>query len=134
MPKVDYHYTQPTDKSIPEASAALEDALTRRKFSALWHLDMGSKLKEKGLELEPEFHIYEVCSASRAKEALETNVEVGYFLPCKMVVYNKDGKTHVGMLRPELLMAMLGEDRLQSLATGIEEELRGAVDDAVQTH
>lgn len=131
MPKVDYHYTQATDKSVPEAITALEGALTKRKFSALWHLDMGAKLREKGLDLEPEFHVFEVCNAPRAKEALETNVEVGYFLPCKMVVYKKDGKTHVGMLKPNLLMDMVGEDRLQSLATDVDSELKAAVDEAV---
>lgn len=131
MPETAYHYTQPTDKPIPQAIAALEEALAKRKFSALWHLDMGSKLKEKGLDLEPEFHVFEVCSAPRAKEALETNLEVGFFLPCKMVVYARDGQTHVGMLRPELLMSLLGEERLKNLATGVEETLREAVDEAV---
>jgi uncharacterized protein (DUF302 family) len=132
VPTMDYHYTQPTDKSPAEAIAALEGALTKRKFSALWHLDIGAKLKEKGLDLEPEFHIFEVCSAPRAKEALETNIQVGYFLPCKMVVYSKDGKTHVGLLRPQLLMDILGEERLQQLATDVDNELKQAVDEVVQ--
>lgn len=129
---MEYHYTRATEKSVSEAITALEDALTKRKFSALWHLDMQAKLKEKGLELAPEFHVFEVCNAPRAKEALETNMMVGYFLPCKMVVFSKDGQTQIGLLRPELLMDLLGEERLQSLATGVEAELKAAVDEAVQ--
>jgi hypothetical protein len=35
------------------------------------------------------------------------------------------------MLRPELLMSLLGEERLKNLATGVEETLREAVDEAV---
>ena len=130
MAQVEYHYTRSTGKSVPEAIAALEAALTNRKFSALWHLDMQSKLKEKGLELKPEFHVFEVCSAPRAKEALETNLQVGYFLPCKMVVYSDDGQTRIGLLRPHLLMDLLGEERLKALATDVETELRAAVDEA----
>ena len=129
---MEYHYTQPTVKSVPEAIAALEGALASRKFSALWHLDMQAKLKEKGLELAPEFHVLEVCNAARAKEALETNISVGYFLPCKMVVFSKDGRTHVGLLRPQLLMELLGEERLQDLAAGVESDLKDAVDEAVR--
>lgn len=129
---MDYHYTQETVKTVPQAIAALEQALSKRKFSALWHLDMQAKLHEKGLELEPEFHIFEVCNAPRAKEALETNVMVGYFLPCKMVVYRSEGRTRVGLLRPHLLMDLVGEERLKDLATGVETELKAAVDESVQ--
>ncbi len=128
---MEYHYTRPTEKSVPEAIAALENALTKRTFSALWHLDMQAKLKEKGLDLAPEFHIIEVCNAPRAKEALETSVMVGFFLPCKMAVFSRDGKTQVGMLRPELLMDLVGENRLQDLATGVEADLKSAIDEAV---
>lgn len=131
LEKIDYHYTQSTGKSVPDAIAALEQALANHKFSALWHLDMGAKLKEKGFDLEPEFHVFEVCNAARAKEALETNVEVGYFLPCKLVVYAKADKTHIGLLRPNLLMELVGEARLEKLATDVEAELKKAVDEAV---
>lgn len=125
-----FHYTRTTGKSVPEAIAALEGALSKRKFSVLWHLDMQAKLKEKGQEFDGQFHVFEVCNAGHAKTALTTNIEVGYFLPCKMVVFAKDGKTHVGLLRPQLLMDLLGEERLQSLATQVETDLSAAVDEA----
>jgi len=127
---IQFHYTRVAEKSVPDAIAALEGALAKRKFSALWHLDMRAKLQEKGQAFDGEFHVFEVCSAPHAKVALETNLEVGYFLPCKMVVYSKDGKTYVGLLRPNLLIEMLGEERLQSLANHVEAELSAAVDEA----
>lgn len=124
-----FHYTRESGKTVPEAIAALEGALAKRKFSVLWHLDIQSKLKEKGQPTDRVFHVFEVCSAPHAKVALETNIEVGYFLPCKIVVFEKEGKTHVGLLRPNLLMDMLGEQRLQSLAELVETELSAAVDE-----
>jgi uncharacterized protein (DUF302 family) len=125
---VDYHYTRMVAMSVSETIAALESALKDQQFGVLWHLDMQAKLREKGLELRPEFHVFEVCNPGRAKEALEMNIEVGYFLPCKMAVYVKDGETHVGLLRPQLLIDMLGEERLHELATGVERELMQVVD------
>lgn len=127
----DYHYTRPTTKSVSEAIDALQQTLARHQFSALWHLDMQAKLREKGLELGPAFHIFEVCNAKRAKEAMETNINVGYFLPCKMVIYREDEQTHVGLLRPNLLMDVLGEKRLQALATDVEQELTAVIDEIV---
>lgn len=131
MSSMQFHYTRETGKTVPEAIAALEGALAKRKFSALWHLDMGAKLKEKGQETDRVFHVFEVCSAPHAKVALETNLDVGYFLPCKMVVFERDGKTNVGLLRPNLLIDLLGEVRLQELATFVEKELSAAVDEVV---
>lgn len=132
MAPLEYHYTRPTAKSVPEAISALEGALASHRFSALWHLDMQAKLREKGLELEPEFHIFEVCNAPRAKEAIETNLRVGYFLPCKMVVYREAGQTYVGLLRPNLLMEIVGEERLRTLATDVDRELIAVVEAAVR--
>lgn len=126
---MEFRYVKPTGLSVAEAIAALEAGLARQKFSVLWHLDMKAKLKEKGLELGPEFHVFEVCNAPRAKEALEANLAVGFFLPCKMAVYVENGVTYVGMLRPELLIELLGEVKLQKLATEVEAELRAVVDE-----
>lgn len=126
---MEFRYVKPTGLSVAEAIAALEAGLARQKFSVLWHLDMKAKLKENGLELGPEFHVFEVCNAPRAKEALEANLAVGFFLPCKMAVYVENGVTYVGMLRPELLIELLGEVKLQKLATEVEAELRAVVDE-----
>lgn len=130
---VQFHYTRVSNRTVPQAIEALEGALASRKFSALWHLDMRSKLKEKGQTVDLEFHVFEVCSAPLAKEALETNIEMGYFLPCKMVVFEKEGKTHVGLLRPNLLIDLIGEERLKPLAEHVERELSAAVDEAAGT-
>jgi uncharacterized protein (DUF302 family) len=128
MTGVDYHYTRMVTMSVSEAIAALESALKEQQFGVLWHLDMQAKLREKGLELRPEFHVFEVCNPGRAKEALETNIEVGYFLPCKMAVYVKDGETHVGLLRPQLLIDMLGEGQLHEFGADVERQLMQVVD------
>lgn len=91
----------------------LEQALIERKFGALWHLDVNEKLKEKGFDLEPEFHFFEVCSAPRAKQAIETNIKVGYFLPCKVVVYLQGGHTRIGLLNPTVLIELQNDARLR---------------------
>lgn len=130
---MEFDYTVETEKDVATALRDLEQALVERKFSALWHLDVNEKLREKGFALEPEFHILEVCSAPRAKQALETNLKVGYFLPCKVVVYRDGGKTRIGLPKPEVLINLLGDERLRDLATEVEATLREAVDAAARS-
>ena len=55
-------------------------------------------------------------------------MEVGYFLPCKVVVYEKDNSVFVGMLKPTMLIDMVGKKDLQDIAEEVEEELKKAID------
>ena len=125
-----FDYTVTTDKEFNQTVEDLKKALTERKFGVLWELDIPSKLKEKGVEYAGPFRILEVCNPLRAKEALEANVRAGYFLPCKVVVYEEDGKTNIGMPRPTVLIGLLGDDRLRQLAEKIEADLSAALDAA----
>jgi uncharacterized protein (DUF302 family) len=125
----DLRYEVTTDRSVAEAVAAIGEALARRRFSVLWDLDVGAKLAEKGLDLRMPYRILEVCSAPRAKQALETNPAVGYFLPCKVVVYEAGGRTHVGLPRPQALIGLVGDPRLGELAAEVEAALVAAVDE-----
>jgi len=124
-----------TDKPVDEAIQALQAALAERKFSALWHLHVNEKLREKGFELDGDFHIFEVCNPAKAKQALETDQKVGYLLPCKIVVYadRDDGyRTKIGLLRPQALIGLLGNQRLSDLACEVEQDLRAVVDAAAR--
>lgn len=119
----------PTAKSLDDAITATESALQARKFSVLYHLDINEKLVEKGLPPVPPFHILEVCSAPRAREALSLNQEVGYFLPCKVVVY-EDAASHrtiIGLEPPSLIPELLQDPALDSLAHEVEDLLHAAI-------
>ncbi len=124
---MEYQVSVTTSKTPSEVIRALEEALAARKFSVLWHMKVNEKLEEKGLSLEPEVHILEVCSAPKAKHAIETNPDVTYFLPCKVVVRGENGQTTIGLPRPTKLMGILGDERLKGLAEEVEQTLVEAV-------
>lgn len=48
-------------------------------------------------------------------------------------VYRTGGQTRIGLLRPELLIDLLGDERLRDLAAEVEVTLREAVDAAAGT-
>ncbi|MDA8193592.1 MAG: DUF302 domain-containing protein [Thermaerobacter sp.] len=126
------YVTVETSKSVESAMAAVDAALKSRQFGVLWHLDMNEKLVEKGLEAGPAFHVLEVCSAPRAKQALTTNQQVGMLLPCKVVVYEDQATkgTQIGYLRPDIMMELLHDEALRPLATEVERILDEAVREA----
>jgi len=126
-----FEFTLSTEKDLAAAAAAVEQALAERKFMVLWSLDMNAKLAEKGLSTATQFKVLEVCNAVRAKEALDANPLVGYFLPCKVVVYQRPGEAaHIGLVKPTALIGLLDDPQLAQLARDVEATLVEAVEAA----
>jgi uncharacterized protein (DUF302 family) len=123
-----FHYTVEVNKSLNEAVSALEASLKNEKFGVLWSLNMKETLAGKGVELEEDYIILEVCNPHEAKKVLEKSPLVSYFLPCKIVVYKENGATKVGLPRPTELIKLVDDEELQSIAFDIEQRLIGSID------
>ncbi len=124
-------HTVRTAKAVDQAARDVEASLAKRKFSVLWALDVNRTLADKGLELRGgQFRILEVCSAPRAKEALETNPLVANLLPCKVTVHEREGGTEIGLPLPTALIGLLGDPRLRTLAEEVERAMLEAIEEA----
>lgn len=126
-----FHYTVETEKSIEDAIASLEVSLKEEKFGILWQFDIKDKLQEKGLEFNQQYRVLEVCNPHEAQRVLLENQLVGYFLPCKIVVYEDNGKTMIGMPKPSSLISMLEDDTIKELAIDIEKRLITCIDRSI---
>jgi uncharacterized protein (DUF302 family) len=123
-----FHYTIEVDKSLNEAVSALEASLKNEKFGVLWSLNMKETLAGKGVELEGDYMILEVCNPHEAKRVLEKSPLVSYFLPCKIVVYKENESTKIGLPKPTELIKLVEDEELQAIAADIEKRLIGAID------
>lgn len=128
---MDFHYSVSTNKTVDEAVQALEASLKNHKFGVLWKMDIPAKLQEKGVEFDTPYRVLEVCNPHEAKKVLSQNRLVGYFLPCKVVVYeDHDGTTKIGLPRPTVLMQIINDTALSDIAQGVEASLKQAIDEA----
>ena len=123
-----FHYTVETDKSMEEAISALEQHLQEEKFGVLWQLNIQDKLREKGLDFDRPFCVLEVCNPHDAQDILNRTLMVGYLLPCKIVVYEDEGKTKVGLPKPTALMNLVGDEGLLEKAKDVEQRLIQCLD------
>jgi uncharacterized protein (DUF302 family) len=126
-----FHYTVTTDKNIDQACDALQSQLKEAQFGVLWDFDLKSKLNEKGLEFNRDFRILEVCNPQEAQRVLNQNLMVGYFLPCKMVVYKDGDQTKIGMPKPSALVTMVDDQEITDMAEDIEKRLITCMDKSV---
>ena len=126
-----FDYTVATNKNIKEAISSLEISLKEEKFGVLWMFDIKEKLQEKGLEFDSDYLVLEVCNPHEAQRVLKENLLVGYFLPCKIVVYSDNGKTNIGMPRPTALINLVNNEEVEKLATDIEERLINCINKSI---
>ncbi|MCI3028300.1 DUF302 domain-containing protein [Desemzia sp. C1] len=61
---------------------------------------------------------------------MEKRIEVGYFLPCKVAVYEKEDDVYIGLLNPTVLIESLKDDHLTMIAREVESTLKEVVDAA----
>lgn len=128
---VQFHYTVETTKPVEETIKTLEENLKEESFGVLWTFNINEKLEEKGFSLEETFFVLEVCNPKEAERVINENKLVGYFLPCKIVVYKDQGTTKIGMPKPTALISMIDNNELTAMAQDIEKRLIECIDKTV---
>ncbi|WCK53896.1 DUF302 domain-containing protein [Aneurinibacillus sp. Ricciae_BoGa-3] len=128
---MDFHYTVSTTKTIEEAIMTLEQNLKQHKFGILWQLDLPAKLQEKGVQtFSAPYRILEVCNPHEAARVLNINKQAGYFLPCKITVYEEGETTYIGLPKPTAMINLLHDAQLKAIAEEIERTLIKVVEDS----
>jgi uncharacterized protein (DUF302 family) len=127
---MDMNYKVKTNKSFETALEDLKKSLSKYSFGVLWELNFKDKLEEKGFDFDKNFKVLEVCNPQKLKLVLEQNIEAGYFLPCKMVVYEDGNSVYIGMTKPTKLIDMMENSELSNIAIEVEKELISAIEEA----
>ena len=135
MSHVDSSYTlsTTTDLSFAQAVARAREELTAAGFGVLCEIDVQATLKAKlGVDREP-YLILGACNPPRAHAALEAEPELGTLLPCNVVVYSQDGRTHIAAVDAERMLSIVGNDGLAETASEVRRRLGGVVQRAAET-
>ncbi|MCC5894191.1 MAG: DUF302 domain-containing protein [Alkalibacterium sp.] len=128
---MNYAYEEKSSRSFEETLTKLKYAVKDQSFGILYEVNLKNKINGKGLDFEPNFTVMDVCNPKLAKDVLDEQIEVGYFLPCKVVVYEKDDAVYAGVLKPTILIDMVDNSSLKAAAEEVEEILIKAVKAAV---
>ncbi|TWU30485.1 DUF302 domain-containing protein [Bythopirellula polymerisocia] len=113
----------PTDKTVSEASAALQAAVQANHFGVMQVHNLKETMTKKGVEFAPECLIFEVCQPQQAKKVLEADMSVSTALPCRISIYDEDGKTILATLKPTTLLAMFNVPQLKEVAQEVEDTI-----------
>lgn len=114
----------PFDEAIEHITAALKD----EGFGVLTTIDMQATLKEKiGVERE-RYTILGACNPQLANQAIDAEQEIGLLLPCNVIVYERDGATHVAAMDPAAAMGFIGNPALDPIGSDARARLSRALE------
>jgi uncharacterized protein (DUF302 family) len=125
-------YTKESRKSVEEVGKALEKAATEHKFGVMAVHNLKETMKKKGVEFNREVRIYEVCNPQQAKKVLEAEPEISTALPCRISVYEMDGKTKLATIRPTVQLGMFDREDLEDIAVEVEDAIIAMMDEAAR--
>lgn len=123
--------TVKTDQTVEAVVDKLKMTLKEEEFGVLWDFNLSETLEEKGQAIDGDYRILEVCNPKEAKKVITAHREGGYFLPCKLAVFTKDGATHVGMPKPTKLIDLIEDESLQAVTRDVETRLTRAIDNSI---
>ena len=123
-----YGYVKVTDLTFDDALKRVEMELQKEGFKVLTAIDAQAKFKEK-LNIDfPKYMILGACNPKLAHEAISAEWNIGLLLPCNVIVYEKDNRVWVGVMKPIEAMAIVQNDALRDLAEKVESKLKRAFD------
>ena len=116
-------YKISSTKTVGAAADALHSAVAANHFGVMHVHNLKETMAKKGVEFARECLIFEVCQPQQAKQVLNENMGVSTALPCRISLYEEDGKTVLATLKPTVLLAMFHVPQLAQVAREVETTL-----------
>ena len=112
-----------TDKTVSDTAAALQTAVQANHFGVMQVHNLKETMVKKGVKFDRECLIFEVCQPKQAKKVLDADMSVSTALPCRISIYEEDGKTILATLKPTTLLAMFNVPQLKEVAQEVEDTI-----------
>ena len=125
---INYGFTKEINKSFDETVDLVSDELQKEGFGILTKIDVKDKFKEKlGIDFK-KYVILGACNPPSAHKAIVAEENIGLMLPCNVIVYEKEDKIVISIIRPTVAMEMVDNKKLKEVAGHIETKLRHVID------
>ena len=127
-----YTLTTTTTASFADAVDRVRAELKEDGFGVLCEIDVQATLREKlGVRQDP-YTILGACNPPLAHQALSAEPQLGTLLPCNVVVYVRDGETHISAIDADRMLSVVGNDALAPIATEVRDKLAAVVERAAR--
>src|SRR3989339_808832 len=108
MKQEDFAYIVKTNKSFDEAVVSVLKSVEKKGWALFQIYDIKERLAAKGFEHKP-LKIIEICSGKHANNFLNKNRMISLCMPCKINVFEENGKIKIVGMKPTLISQFFPE-------------------------
>ncbi|MBN1359394.1 MAG: DUF302 domain-containing protein [Sedimentisphaerales bacterium] len=124
---IGYGFSKEIDTPFAQAVEEVTRRLSEEGFGVLTKIDVQEKFKEElGIDFK-NYVILGACDPANAHRAILAEEDVGLLLPCNVIVYERDGRTVVSVIRPTVAMQMVDNPDLKAVAEEVEAKLESVI-------
>jgi uncharacterized protein (DUF302 family) len=118
-----YGFSKTVNMSYERAVEKVTAELKKEDFGVLTTIDVKETMKKK-LDVDVDkYIILGACNPPFAYRALQTEEQIGLLLPCNVVVYEKHGRTTVGVFDPMMMVSIIENEKIEPIAREVREKL-----------
>ena len=124
----DFAYIVETEKSFDEAVVSVRKAVESKGWAIFQVYDYKEILAAKGFSQKP-LKIIEICSGKYANKSLNKNRLASICMPCKINVFEENGKVKIASMKPGMMPEFFPEISRQE-ALEVEKDIKEIIDNA----
>ncbi|MFA5834414.1 MAG: DUF302 domain-containing protein [Bacteroidota bacterium] len=125
---MNYGFSKTVALSFEQAIEQVTEELKKEGFGVLTTIDIKETLKKKINVDVPRYTILGACNPHFSHQALQVENEIGLLLPCNVIVYEKEGSTHVSVFDPMVMERIIDNPAMKPVAEGVQQRLRRVFD------
>lgn len=103
-----FTYKIMSDQSIINISEKVTPLCEKYKFALLQTYVYHEIVESKGFPIKRKVFIYEICQAKTAAKMLTDFPHFSIFMPCKIALYEDNGKTIISTMNMEIMLKAVG--------------------------
>ncbi len=100
-----------SNQSIENISQQVPTACEDFKFALLQTYNYHEIVESKGFPIKRKVYIFEICQAKTAAKMLTDYPHFSIFMPCKLAIYENEGKTVISTMNMEIMLNAIKENK-----------------------
>ncbi len=130
MKKEDFVYVAEANENFDDAVVSVLKAVEQKGWTIFQIYDLRERLKAKGFE-QKRLKIIEICSAKHANNFLNKNKLISLCMPCKINVFEENGKVKIASMNPAMISQLFTEISHEE-TEDVEKDIKEIVDMSIK--
>ncbi|MFN7065571.1 MAG: DUF302 domain-containing protein [Aquificaceae bacterium] len=123
--------TYETEKSLEEVRKVLEEKAKEEGFGVMAVHEISKILESKGMPINYQCVVVEVCSPKHASQALSVDPYISTAMPCRIALFEEDGKTVITTIAPTEMVELFERPELNNMAKEVEDLIEKIMEESL---